>query len=256
MINPKFKLAFKIIPIILLIIIAKVVAHYYGLEVFSLNALFTAVISANIFLIGFLVSGVLSDYKDSEKIPTDISSSIESIADEGKIVYKTKNKKVGKALVAYCSKMCTDILVWFENTKRTSEVMNDLEGLNDHIIALEDVTQPPSVARIKGEQNFIRKNVNRAHTIKDTEFIGTGYAIVEIITFLLVLGFIFIKIDPFYEGIFFVAFVSFMLIYMIYFLKDLDNPFGYGQGGAVEDVSLKPFLQTKKRLDSWLEKNK
>ncbi|MCK9393732.1 hypothetical protein M0Q03_02915 [bacterium] len=254
--NPKFKLAWRIVPVIFTIVVAKVLMHQFGFEVFSLSPLFTAIISANIFLIGFLVSGVLSDYKESEKIPTDISSNIESIADEGKIVYKSKNKDIGIEIVQSCSKMCGDISAWFENKKGTAAVMDDLEGFNDCFIKLEGLSHPPFVARLKGEQNTIRKLINRAHTIKDTNFIGTGYAIAEIITIILISGFIFIKMEPFYEGVFFISFVSFMLIYMIYFIKNLDNPFGYGQGGSVENVSLKPFLQTQRRLDSWIEKNK
>lgn len=238
------------------IVIAKILMHQFGFEIFSLSPLFTAIISANIFLIGFLISGVLSDYKESEKIPTDISSSIESIADEGKIVYKSKDKKVGREIVQSCSKMCGDISEWFENKKGTANTMSDLEDFNDCFIKLDGISHPPFIARLKGEQHNIRKLINRAHTIKDTDFIGTGYAIAEIITGILIAGFVFIKMEPFYEGVFFISFVSFMLIYMIFFIKNLDNPFGYGQDGVVENVSLKPFSQTQKRLDSWLEKNK
>jgi len=92
--------------------------------------------------------------------------------------------------------------------------------------------------------------INRIHTIRETSFLGTGYAIAEIITFILVAGLIFIKMDPFYESIFFVSFVSFILIYMIYFIKDLDNPFGYyeREDNLVEEVSLKPILDSQKRI--------
>jgi hypothetical protein len=49
---------------------------------------------------------------------------------------------------------------------------------------------------------------------------------------------------------FFISFVSFILVYMIYFIKDLDNPFGYSETDSlVEDVSLKPLLDSQKRLD-------
>jgi hypothetical protein len=51
---------------------------YLGAEFLSLSSLFTAVVSANIFLIGFLISGVLVDYKESEKIPGDMAASIET----------------------------------------------------------------------------------------------------------------------------------------------------------------------------------
>lgn len=96
--------------------------------------------------------------------------------------------------------------------------------------------------------------VHRIDTIRDTSFLGTGYAIVEIMASLLILGFVFIKIDPFYESIFFVSFVSFILIYMIYFIKDLDNPFGYhDEDNLVEEVSLKPIIASQKRIEMYCQ---
>jgi predicted membrane chloride channel (bestrophin family) len=96
--------------------------------------------------------------------------------------------------------------------------------------------------------------ITRIHTIRETSFLGTGYAIAEIITLILVAGLVFIKMDPFYESVFFVSFVSFILIYMIYFIKDLDNPFGYSEEDSlVEEVSLKPILDSQKRIKKLCE---
>jgi len=39
--------------------------------------------------------------------------------------------------------------------------------------------------------------INRIHTIRETSFLGTGYAIAEIISAILVMAMIFIKIEPF-----------------------------------------------------------
>ena len=94
--SSRWRLALKTIPFVLIIIIVKFVVHYYGKEFLSLNSLFTAIISANIFLIGFLISGTLVDYKESEKLPGDLAASLETMADEGLIIYKNK-KKIGRA---------------------------------------------------------------------------------------------------------------------------------------------------------------
>jgi len=65
---------------------------------------------------------------------------------------------------------------------------------------------------------------------------------------------VFLKLDPFHQKMYFVSFVSFILIYMIFFIKDLDNPFSYYQDdGLVEEVSLKPVLDVKERLQSFLD---
>jgi hypothetical protein len=41
---------------------------------------------------------------------------------------------------------------------------------------------------------------------------------------------------------------------MIYFIKDLDNPFGYSEvDKLVEEVPLKPLLDTQKRIESYYQ---
>ena len=57
----------------------------------ELNALFTSLVAGTIFLIGFLITGVLSDYKESEKIPSDLTASLKSLFDDTYTIYKVKN---------------------------------------------------------------------------------------------------------------------------------------------------------------------
>jgi hypothetical protein len=246
----RWKIAVKTIPIVIFIIVIKFVAHHFGYEFLTLSSLFTAIISANIFLIGFLISGTLVDYKESEKIPGDLSSSLETMADEGLIIYQSKKSQEAKDYLAKIIDFNKSIFQWFYREERTDALMRKLQSFNTDFLNFEGQTQANFIARLKQEQSYIRKTINRVHTIRETSFLGTGYAITEIITFVLILGLIFIKMDPFYESIFFISFVSFILIYMIYFIKDLDNPFGYTEKeNLVEEVSLKPLIDSQKRLE-------
>ena len=70
--HSRWRLALKTISFVAIIILLKFAAHYFGYEFLTLNSIFTTIISANIFLIGFLISGVLADYKESEKLPGDL----------------------------------------------------------------------------------------------------------------------------------------------------------------------------------------
>lgn len=242
----------KTIPFVVGIVLLKSIAHYFGYEFLSLNSLFTAIISANIFLIGFLISGTLVDYKESEKLPGDLAASLETMADEGLIIYKNKKSQEAKNYLQKLSDFNEMLVGWFYKKERTGDLMQKLLSFNDDFLAFESQTQANFIARLKQEQNGIRKMINRIHTIRETSFLGTGYAIAEIITAILVFGLIFIKMDPFYESVFFISFVSFILIYMIYFIKDLDNPFGYDEEDSlVEEVSLKPILDSQKRLEAY-----
>jgi len=255
--HSRWKLAVKTIPPVLFIVLLKFTAHYLGYEFLTLNSLFTAIISANIFLIGFLISGTLVDYKESEKLPGDLASSIETMADEGLIIYANKKTKDAKNYLKKLAEFNKSIIDWFYKKERTEELMEKLRSFNDDFLIFEGQTQANFIARLKQEQNAIRRMINRAHTIRETSFLGTGYAIAEIITFILSVGLIFVKIDPFYESVFFISFVSFILIYMIYFIKDLDNPFGYTEKESlVEEVSLKPLIDNQRRMDKYCKELK
>jgi hypothetical protein len=252
----RWKLAVKTLPFLIIIILTKLLVSQLGYEYLNLNSLFTALISANIFLLGFLISGVLSDYKESEKLPGDLASSLEALADEGYIIYQNKKAPVAREYLAHLLELNKLILEWFYKRERTTHLAQKIFSLNQYFLAFEPLTQANFIVRLKQEQNSLRKMICRIHTIRETTFVSTGYAIAEIISFLLIFGLIFIKIEPFYESIFFVIFVTFILIYMIYFIKDLDNPFGYNQSAEnnlVEEVSLKPVFDSQERIESYLK---
>jgi predicted membrane chloride channel (bestrophin family) len=64
--------------------------------------------------------------------------------------------------------------------------------------------------------------------------------VAETTTLLVIVGLILSRIDPFYESLFFVGVISFLMVFLNLLIRDLDNPFGYYEGDSVEDVSLKP----------------
>jgi predicted membrane chloride channel (bestrophin family) len=207
--------------------------------------------------VGFLISGVLVDYKEAEKIPGDLSCSLEVLTDECYIVHKNKKSKEAKELMKYIHDLTSSIIKWLHKKERTEKVLKKITGLNDYFLVLEPLTQANFIVRLKNEQNNLRRFITRIHTIRETSFNPAGYAIAEIISAVLCIGLIFTKIDPYYESIFFVAFVSFILIYMVMLIRDLDNPFGYYETEKYADeVSLKPLLDLEKRIPHDLEKFK
>jgi hypothetical protein len=104
------------------------------------------------------------------------------------------------------------------------------------------------VARLKQEQSNLRRTLVRIHTIRETSFISSGYLLADLVTILLCLGLIFAKIEPFYESLFFVSVISYLMIFLLMLIRDLDNPFGYYDRSSGEDVSLKPLEDTVGRL--------
>jgi len=245
--NSKWKMALRVLPLIAVVVLVKLIVHSQGLEFLALSPLFTALVSANIFLIGFLISGVLVDFKESEKIPNEIASSLETISDECYIIHKTKQATEAKECLKPINQLSDKIIMWFCKKERTTNLLDRISGLNDHFASFEPLTQANFIARLKQEQSMIRKLIQRAHTIRETSFNAAGYTIAEFITFVLTAGLVFAKIEPYYESVFFVAFVPFIMIYMIFLIRHLDDPFDY-QDSAQGEISLKPLLDIKSHL--------
>ena len=78
----KWSLAVQALPVTLVLCIIKFAIHYLDFEFISLNPLFSGLLAATVFLLGFLISGVLSDYKESEKLPGELAVALESMADQ------------------------------------------------------------------------------------------------------------------------------------------------------------------------------
>jgi hypothetical protein len=244
----KWSLVGKVLPVVLGIATLKTIAHLINLEVMELNTLFTSLVAGTIFLIGFLISGVLSDFKESEKLPSELAGSFRSLWDDTYTIWKARDSAATAELFNHYRMLLSTLGVWFFKKERTSVLLEKISGMNEFFVLLEkEGVQPNYIIKMKNEQNAIRKMVLRIDTIRDTSFIGSAYAIVEAMGFLTGIGLILIKITPFYASLFLTVLVTFLIYYMILLIKDLDNPFDYsnhGEGGT--EVSLKPLHDLEK----------
>ncbi len=237
----KWHILIIITPILLAALTLKFAFHYLDLEIISLNALFVSMVAATTFLIGFLITGVLSDYKESEKIPGDLASSLEAIYDEAYILNMNKRSAVTEEFLDLYQGLLLSIRAWFYKKERTKNLMLKLSSMNGYFAQFEPLTQANFITRMKQEQTNVRRMINRVHTIRETSFIQSGYAVVEALALLLIIGLLMLKIEPFYESMFIMGLATFFILYMIFLIKDLDNPFDYresAEGG--NEVSLKP----------------
>jgi hypothetical protein len=243
----------KAFSLVLLIIGFKFIIHIVDFEFLTINNLFSGIIAANVFLMGFLVSGVLSDYKESEKIPGEIASSINNIISE--LIYLLDDKKITKSkdCLKYCEELTTSILNWFHRREKTSILIAKARHLNSLFATIENDTQANYIVRLKNEMAILSKTIIRVDTIRDTSFISTGYQIAISITFLMCFGLVFSKIDPFYESLFFVGVISFLMIFLILLIHDLDDPFAYNKKYSAENVSLYPINRVLADISNLIE---
>jgi predicted membrane chloride channel (bestrophin family) len=230
-INNQYRLLILVSTIVFAVLCAKLVVHFLGWEVISINPLFSGIVAANVFLMGFLLNGVLSDFKESERLPGELSACLENLVQEiSGIRFAKPEANVGACLI-HLSQLSNDILSWFHKKHYTAELMEHVNNLTPQFAMMEQWTQATLVARLKQEQGNLRRTLIRIHTIRETSF-----------------GLILAKIEPFYESLFFVVVISYLMIFLLMLIRDLDNPFGYYERYSGADVSLKPLQDTAGRL--------
>jgi predicted membrane chloride channel (bestrophin family) len=247
-IKNRYRLLLRVSAIVALIVGIKLVIHFLEWEVVSINPLFSGIIAANVFLMGFLLNGVLADFKESERLPGEVAASLETLAQEVRGIKLAKPDANISAFLLHLTQLSQNVLIWFLKKHRTSALLEDLNELTPHVANMEQWTQATLVARLKQELSNLRRMIIRIHTIRDTSFISSGYLLADIITVFLCLGLILVKIEPFFESIFFVIIISYFIVFLLLLIKDLDNPFGYYDHSSGEDVPLKPIEDALGRL--------
>lgn len=80
---------------------------------------------------------------------------------------------------------------------------------------------------------------------------GAGYAIAQMAAGLIVIGLLFVDINPASDALFILCIITFLLVYIIALIKDLDDPYEYNADGSeagAAEVSLKPIERLEERL--------
>jgi ABC-type multidrug transport system fused ATPase/permease subunit len=236
-------------PFVLGFVLLKLVVHVLDWEPFELGPVLTSLIAATVFLLGFLIAGTLADYKESEKLPGEISAIFETMADDCRAIYEAKGAPEARACLLYLRELLDTTLEWMEKDVRTNVMLEKIAALSGQFTSLEQYTQPNFIVRLRQEQSNLRKAILRVDTIRDTEFVKAGYTIAQIATVLLILAFVLTNIDPFYESLFLFGAVTFLLMYILLLIEDLDNPFSYNHAFSGSRVSRKHMRDTLDRLD-------
>ena len=250
----KWAIAIKIAPILVGLVAARAVVDATDASFIDLTALFGSMVAANVFVLGFLLAGTLADYKESERLPGELASSIEAITDECLITYRNKGAPEAQGAVVYMSTFATALWRWFHKDERTKDLLERVSGMNEFFLTFESLTQPNFIVRMKQEQNNIRRMILRIDAIRDTPFLSVGYSMSYISTAALLAGLLFANIDPYYEAMFYLAAIGFLMIYLTVLIKDVDNPFDhYKEGAESAHVSLKPIFDIEEKLRGYTE---
>ncbi len=65
------------------VIAAKVALPYADLEFIAVSPLHTSIVAGGIFILSIFLAGILADYKEAERLPTEFTAIIDSMFEDG-----------------------------------------------------------------------------------------------------------------------------------------------------------------------------
>lgn len=237
-----------------LVVAIKYLMHIFGWELITQTSLHNSIISSVIFVIGFILSATIADYKESEKIPAEFASNIQDIYDDASTIHKTYPKF---DLVLLHSNLL-DILSSFRvgtRVKRT-RVRKHISNLQESFSQMEKAGVPPNfVVKLKQQQTQLLKNLFRVNYIQKIRFIPSATYLVRSIVLLVIAFILLTEIEPFYGGLVITGILTFILIYMLFLIQTISVPFR-AKGETQDDVSLFLIRETTEYLNEHRPKNK
>ncbi len=232
------------------ILVVKILVHRRHWEVLAPNPLFPALVASEVFLMGFLLNGVLMDYKESEKIPGELASALECLASETDSVRERHADADVTGARALLAGFATDLLLWIRDGGVVTPLLNEFETLQRSIQRLAIWNPAPLQARLLLELATIRRHVYRIEVIRETAFVPTVYWMTYVGAALLLGGLMFAEIEPFGEALYFIGALTLLLLKLLFLIGDLDNPFSAAQARSVENVTVYPLALAVGRLNS------
>lgn len=226
---------------VIVLMIGKFLVHKYGLEFIELNTLISSVIASSVFITGFLLAGVFSDYKEVEKIPAEIRSSLESIISEGNALKRKDASFDNKKIKIIVQKFIGEFEEGLSDVNNHSHMEHALQVLNEFNLVFDDMEArgvPPNyMTRIKSEQSSLRKIILRVYQIQKTNFVPSVFVLVESIVLFVILLIMFADTDL-YTGIIEMGLLSYLLLYTMRLINVLEKPFRKGKDDTCDDVSI------------------
>jgi len=254
----KWRLMLTTLPIVVVVLAFKVFLfdHWRGFGAVLEFPDLTFVLTGGIFLVGFMLAGTLADYKEAEKLPAEVVCSLQTIEetfDQGATSKSSLEPQMLRGLV----RVAADAIdAWLHRKVAYERVTAALEGLTAGARQLERAGAPPPIGvRAIAEIHGLRRSLMRMEVISRTGFLATGYALLEILTVIIIGLLMMVKFRSLLSECTLIALITLIYVYMLRLIRDIDDPFEYGPAGAVgaAEVDLEVLISYRRGLAARLD---
>ena len=240
------------LPIVALIVLVRqVLRSAFGFEGVIEFASVAVVLSGGVFLLGFMLSGTMSDYKEAEKLPGEIVAGLETVEEVMVHVAAVKGDDPTPHRRGMLS-LVEAIDRWLHKQIPERELHEELRKLTSTFTAIELGSHATRAFSI---MSTVRRSLLRIGVISRTGFLASGYALLQAMIAICYLILVSASFESRLGEWVVVSFVALIYTYMYRLIRDVDDPFDYDVSGAhgAAEVELYPLREYRARLAERIE---
>lgn len=216
-----------------------------GLQKAVTLQLVSSLIGGVIFTLAIILSGVFQDFKESERLVSDVSSVLRRMHAEAALVASGERLAAMRAEIAeVATAFVQDLRVGKEI--RTGAILSRIDRIDALLHeAARTGAASSQVRTMQVSLTTLTRAMDRLETIVETMFMRAGYAYAGTAVFLALGVLTFTAFDPYTQGLALHGMASFLLVGLLILIYDLDNPFSGAVHASIEQLE---------KVEAWLRK--
>lgn len=223
----------------------KLVVHALDWEPLVASPLHTSTVAGGFFVLGFILSAAIADYKESERLPAEFTAIIENMCEDALLIsrrYPFDFDRFRQRLLEAIESLRDDLV------KGTRETHHLVYALRDSFAEMEAAEVPPNyIVKLKQEQGQLVRGLFRINYIQTISFIPSAYFLAKAVVVGAIGLLLFTAIEPFTTSLVVVALIAFVFIYILRLVRVVSTPF-HPKGSTQDDISLFQIDRTAEHL--------
>ncbi len=222
-------------------VLAKYVVYSNGLEFIQPNFLVGSVVTGALFVMGFILAGLVTDYKEAERAPAEIRALLEKIWDEARALQAIHGKLniegIRSNILAIINSFIrgvekqsgfADLRPCIENIRKLSNLVSEIEMYG---------TSSTSISRIKDARENLLKIVLRIYYIQRIAYLPSARLLADVLMIGVITVLFFTESQNITSAMATFGILAYFVNYMNRLTHILDTPFRKGEK-TQDDISL------------------
>ncbi|MBI5032462.1 MAG: hypothetical protein HZB51_18205 [Chloroflexi bacterium] len=252
----KRKLLLNTIPLVVVVVVIALIRDYVlripGVIEFSEVAPLLAAVAL---IVGFMLAGVLADYKESEKIPGEIATTLETIGDTVRTVSMLNQQANVSDFDSKFRALVATVDDWFAQRVAVEKCYATLDDFRHVVETMHNAAGVNYAIRGLAEMHNLRRLITRVDVVSRTSFLPVGYALLDLLVGTTLALLLISNYKTAMAEYFLISLFSLIYLYLVRLIRDVDAPFAYSSANVAGSAEVDPYplREYRRRLESTIK---